>query len=349
MTRARPEPRRILAIQLKRLGDVVLATPAFRALKAAWPAARLTVLTEAPFDEALAGLPEPDEILRHPRGLLASLDFGRRLAGAGYDAVFDFYGSATSARLALSTGAPLRVGWAHRGRRLAYTRAVPLPPPSPARFTADQKLDLLRALGEAPVDAAPRLAAPANPDPDIERALAEAGLAVGAFLLLAPASRRVYKRWDAARWAGAVEGFHAATGARALLAGGPGEEPQLAAVRAATRPEALAAVLTVPRVSAWLTLLTRATALLAPDGGVRHVAQGLGRPTLGLFGPQDPAHWLCPAPPGRHVALRGRRADCAVACSRGEVPCPCLAGRTATDVLELLLPLWRDAVSAPLR
>lgn len=349
MTRPRPEPRRILAIQLKRLGDVVLATPAFRALKAAWPAAHLAVLTEAPFDEALAALPEPDEILRHPRGLLASLDFGRRLAGAGYDAVFDFYGSATSARLALSTGAPLRVGWAHRGRRLAYTRVVPLPPPTPARFTADQKLDLLRALGEAPVDVVPRLAAPAASAPDIARALEEAGLSTDPFLLVAPASRRVYKRWEAARWAGVLEGFHAATGARVLLAGGPGEEPQVDAVRAATPPAIRAALLTVPRVSAWLTLLTHATVILAPDGGVRQVAQGLGRPTLGLFGPQDPAHWLSPLPPGRHVALRGRRADCALACSRGDVPCPCLAGRTAADVLERLLPLWRDAVSAPLR
>lgn len=343
------EPRRVLAIQLKRLGDVVLATPAFRALKAAWPAARLTVLTEAPFHEILAGVPGPDEVLVHPRGLLASLNFGRRLAAEGYDAVFDFYGSATSARLALASGAPLRVGWAHRGRRLAYTRAVTLPPAEPARFTADQKLDLLRAVGMTPVDSAPRLCRPATPDPDIESGLAAAGLADRPFLLVAPASRRAYKRWSTTGWASVIAGFHAETGAPTLLAGGPGEEAQVDGVRAALPAAALAGILTVPRITAWLTLLDRAALLLGPDGGVRQMAQAQAVPTLGLFGPQEPAHWICPVPPGRHVGLRGRRADCAIHCSRGEAPCACLASRPPEEILERLLALWRAAAAAPLR
>ena len=42
----RPPGARVLAIQLRRLGDLVLAEPAFRSLKAGVPGSRLTVLTE---------------------------------------------------------------------------------------------------------------------------------------------------------------------------------------------------------------------------------------------------------------------------------------------------------------
>ena len=55
MTSIDPAPRRILVIHVSRIGDTLLATPALRAIAAAWPEARITVL----------GHPKRVEILRH--------------------------------------------------------------------------------------------------------------------------------------------------------------------------------------------------------------------------------------------------------------------------------------------
>lgn len=341
-------PARVVVLQLKRLGDLILATPALRTLNEAWPAARLTVVTESPFDQALEGLPGLEEVLCHPRGIIESLALGRRLRALDAECVLDFYGSVTSARLALTTGAPVRVGWARRGRRFAYTHAVPIAVAEPPRFTADQKLDLLRAIGLSPTDATPRLAPVPLSGSSLGPRLVELGLAGRRFLVVAPASRREYKRWSAAAWAQVIRGFRASTGGAVCLAGGPGEEAQLAEVMAHFPDAEAPAMISVPTLAGWRTLLPAAALFIGPDGGARQLAQALGVPTVGLFGPQHPAHWVSPVPAGRHIGLRAREADCAGRCARTREPCACLARLAPEKVVGVLCGQWQTAIGRSL-
>src|SRR4051812_11284331 len=57
--------RRVLAVRLDNMGDVVLAGPALRAIKAAAPAARLTLLASPAGAQAAALLPWVDEVIVH--------------------------------------------------------------------------------------------------------------------------------------------------------------------------------------------------------------------------------------------------------------------------------------------
>ena len=63
-------PRNVLAIKLRYLGDVLLATPALHALKAAYPTARLSVLVNRGTDAVLRGNEDVDEIIPLDRGSL---------------------------------------------------------------------------------------------------------------------------------------------------------------------------------------------------------------------------------------------------------------------------------------
>ncbi|HEY6083811.1 MAG TPA: hypothetical protein VIU63_00355, partial [Nitrospira sp.] len=65
-------PEKILVIKLRYLGDVLLATPALQALKAAYPVARLTVVVNPGTESILANNPHIDEILPLNRGSLAA-------------------------------------------------------------------------------------------------------------------------------------------------------------------------------------------------------------------------------------------------------------------------------------
>ena len=56
-------PRNILAIKLRYLGDVLLATPTLHALKTAYPTARLSVLVNRGTDAVLRANPDVDEII----------------------------------------------------------------------------------------------------------------------------------------------------------------------------------------------------------------------------------------------------------------------------------------------
>lgn len=332
----------VLVLQLKRLGDLLLALPALAAFRSAAPGRGITLVTEAPFDEVLGADLPVDEVLRHPRGVLAGLDFGRKLGARRFAAAVDFQGSVASARLAWQSGAPVRIGWRLRWRGALYTTAVPRPARVPARHTADQKLDLLRRLGVPLPDAAPpfRLLPTGEEQGAAAETLRALGLAGDVpFLLAAPASRRAYKRWSAPAFAEALDRFRAATGAPVLLAGGPGEEEQLAAV--AARVERPVACHTVVGLRRFLALLSSAAAVLAPDGGARQMAEAAGTPTLALFGPQDPGHWTRLS--ARHRAVSGRRADCRIRCSKRTEPCACLAAMTPAVVAAELVALWQTA------
>ena len=348
-------PRRILAIQLRRLGDLILTTPALRALKEGWPRARITVLTERPFDDVLAGNPAVDEVLLHQRGALSSLACGAGLRRGRFDVVLDFHGNPSSARLAWQTGAPLRIGWAHRLRRLAYTRALPLSPAGPPRHTALAHLDLVRALAEAhpgrpwsESTGGPELFVTGRELADGRDLAAQAGLQPATpFLAAAPASRRAYKEWPAGSFAEVLSRFHQATGAPILLLGGPGEDAMLEAVAAGwleRLPGRTPLVARPSTVRSLIGCLAGSAAFFGPDGGARQIAEALGVPTLGLFGPQEPAVWTRLS--SRHRAVSGRRSDCRIRCSRIQAPCACLAAVDPARVAAELIGLWREEVVA---
>jgi heptosyltransferase-3 len=80
-----PEPREILYINVSRIGDTLLVTPAVRAVAARWPAARITLLAHPKREEVVRNLP-----FVHHTG---SIEKGRarlmgRLPGKPFDLAF---------------------------------------------------------------------------------------------------------------------------------------------------------------------------------------------------------------------------------------------------------------------
>lgn len=57
------EQPNILVVRLSSLGDIVLSSPVYKNIKAAWPHARITLMVKPAFSQALAGHPDIDEIL----------------------------------------------------------------------------------------------------------------------------------------------------------------------------------------------------------------------------------------------------------------------------------------------
>ena len=114
----------ILLIRLRLIGDVVFTTPIPRALKRAFPAARITYLVEPAAAPVVSGNPHLDEVIVAPtgrqgwRGSRFDLRLARRLRRARYDLVIDLHGGPRSAWLALATGAPRTHRVCHPGADL---------------------------------------------------------------------------------------------------------------------------------------------------------------------------------------------------------------------------------------
>jgi len=161
------DPHRILLIQLRRIGDVLLATPAFRAVRRRFPGARIELLIEPAYTPLVSRNPHLDEVIAVPR----RQSFARDLAAIAelrrrrFDLAVDFLGKPRTALWSRLSGAPRRIGYDTRGRRWTYTDRVP--PGDPAAYTVRHKAALLAPLGaeldderlEFPIDAADRDAA----------------------------------------------------------------------------------------------------------------------------------------------------------------------------------------------
>ncbi len=124
---------RVLFIRLRSLGDTVLSTPLYAALKAWRPDLRITVLVESPNGEVLKHNPDVDQVLTIPGapGPLSSL-FSRATAlreirAARFDCCINLHGGSTSAWLTLLSGSLHRVGLKSFRNTFAYTQTLDIP------------------------------------------------------------------------------------------------------------------------------------------------------------------------------------------------------------------------------
>jgi ADP-heptose:LPS heptosyltransferase len=92
--------RRILLIRLHHLGDVLLTTPAIRALRGAFPDATIDFVTRGPAVELLAGNAGVDSVLPYGAGVRGAIGVLREVRRRGYDAVVDFHSTPGSAQIA---------------------------------------------------------------------------------------------------------------------------------------------------------------------------------------------------------------------------------------------------------
>ncbi len=287
----------VLAIQLKRIGDLVLTAPALRAMRTG--GARVTLAVHAgtaALLPALVGSAVDEALVYRAAGGNSAL--WRRLLRGGWDASVDFTGRDRSALMTLFAHAPRRViarpalrkaGW----RRFAYN--VVVDSSVRERHTVDHSLDHLQGIGLAATADGSALQLPSEHIAQADTALAEAGI-TGPFAVVHPGSARAEKYWVPARWAEIIRHLARERGLPCVLTGGKGdpfEDAHLAQIRAALGADANLCADFAGRLDL-LTLaatLARAELCVSVDSGPMHLAAAFRRPQVALFGPTNPFHW----------------------------------------------------------
>ncbi len=289
------EPGRILLVKFWGLGNLVLLLPVFRALRLRYPRARIELLTLRRNRELLEGVEDLDALhLVNDRNLLtvawSYLDALLRVRSRRPDLVVDFEQFArASALFAFLSGAPQTVGLdtPGQGRGRMFHARVPY---DDARHTSGTFLDLARAAGveqeryeplPPPVFAADREAAG-----EVLR-----GTAGGPVFVLHPGSGDNFlgRRWAPGNFAALADHLLERHGGTAVLTGTAGEKGLVEEVRGAMargdRAVNAAGRLGVRGLAA---LCGRAALVVSNDTAPVHLASALGRPVLGIYGPNTP-------------------------------------------------------------
>ena len=337
-------PRRILVLQQRQIGDVLLATPAVAAIRRRFPEAEIHFLTESKCADMLVGNPDIDRIIpmdkRRLRGL-AAFAWYWSTARQGYDLVIDFQSLPRLKWITLFSGAPIRFAATRKRRTSLIYNAFP--DPICGGYAAWEKVDLLSALGIENLHEPPKLILS---DAELKAAdafLAGLGLKPGERLVtLDVTHRRPGCKWPAAYFAKAVGILHAAHPSLRFLAfWGPGERDQAMEMFDDVPPEARSAVMRIPDVQPLRMIaacIARASLHLGNCSAPQHMAAALGTRACIVVGATGPA-WHCPTPGNTDVAAG---LHCQF-CHRHECPdgYPCLKGlmpdtvaKAAMDLLE---------------
>ena len=284
--------RSILVVIPQRIGDVLLATPLLRSLKAAWPEAAIDVLVFRGTEGVLAAHPDVRRVLvvarqpdvrEHVR--LLGMLFRR------YDIALSLLPGDRPTFYAWLAGR-WRAGILVPGLRWAWKRALLtrwVPFEARGWHTVRTYLRLTEVLG-IPARSEVTVGWTAEDEGAVTRVLgdAEAGAALA---VLHPHPKFTYKQWHEAGWLEVARDL-AGRGCRIVLTGGPDpeERAEVAALAQRMPPGTVdtSGRLTLVQVAC---LLSRGRIYVGPDTAVTHLAAAVGIPTVALYGPSDPVTW----------------------------------------------------------
>jgi predicted lipopolysaccharide heptosyltransferase III len=283
----------ILLIQLKRIGDLILTTPAIAALRETFPNARLSLVVSPAVEGLLPAISGIDKVFVVKGKADDALDW-IALAWGKFDYCLDFTRNDRSSFLTLLSQARKRITSDHPNlrskiRARSYNEFVE----SPVRLlhTVDYHLALLKPLG---IDDASRAIQLELPDSTVERAeqLLKTAQAGEEFVLVHPGSARAEKFWEADRWAQLIDHCVQERQFRCVLTGGrsPMERAQIATIKSSSRSN----VIDLSGKTDLLTLaavVRKARLLITVDSAPMHFAAAWGTPQVVLFGPTNPFHW----------------------------------------------------------
>ena len=228
---------KILLVRLRRIGDIVMTTPAITALKQALPQASLTYVVEEPYVRLIEGNPDIAKTIRIPphQHVASFLDLVRRLRRERFDIAVDFHGGPRASRITWLSGARLKVGYELKHKGLMYDIRVPRSRDSPPVHSVENHLNLVRAAGVDIQEPWPRLRLPpARPEETqrIEELWAGHGLTGNKAVVVHVGAGNPFRDWGAPNLTDLALRLAALPDVRVALVGSAEDRPRAGEIRA---------------------------------------------------------------------------------------------------------------------
>ncbi|MDR2905019.1 MAG: glycosyltransferase family 9 protein [Helicobacteraceae bacterium] len=138
---------KILLIQLRQLGDVILTSAATRQLRKIYPDAEIVFMSEHLGINAYKFSPRVNRIWAINRKLsfIETIKLFLQVRHEKFDLVIDYFSNPRSAQITFFSGAKERTGFNFNLRKLAYTKSVNIP--FAEEYAAKSKIRLIEHLG----------------------------------------------------------------------------------------------------------------------------------------------------------------------------------------------------------
>lgn len=299
----------ILAIQLKRIGDVIVTTPALSLLSAKFPAARIFLAVDsvpALLGPAFRNIERVHTFARNSKNLRELL----RIGSVDFEYCLDFTGTDRSALVTAMSRAKKRVTFSRfaqqQPRKLLYN--VKVDSDVRQRHTIDHYCDLVTGAFDLPEPPPNQqrsqpdfshlphglLAPPLSAVKQVRELLEERDLRAGQYFIIHPGAARSEKMWNRDRWVEVIDYLIGTSGCGCIITGSKArsELRHVAAIMDLLPDHLpvhnLAGSTDLP---ALLELVRNARFVVGVDTSIIHIAGAFEVPHLALYGDTNPYHW----------------------------------------------------------
>lgn len=296
-------PHRILLIQIRQIGDVLLTTPLAKILKQHYPKSYIAFLAEKPSYDVISGNPYIDEAIvlnKKERNFFSTIESIRKIRNKNFDLVIDTFGNPRSALITFFSGAKYRMGFDYRGRKHFYN--IKAKRSLKPKYAVDFKVDILKAIGVKSQERELYINVPAEAEEYIQNFLNSASITKDDFLIsISPVSRRSYKIWPKERFAQLSDLLISRYKAKVIFVWGPGERKYIEEIASIMQYKPIISCET-RSLKELAALLKRCHLHIGNDNATKHIAVAIKTPTITIFGPSSNISWN--PPDNMHKAIK---------------------------------------------
>ena len=292
---------RILVIKLSAIGDIVLATPSFRAIRKKFPNAHITLLVGRDAVPLVQQCPYLNDVIvydpsRKDRKGSSRLKLAAELRRRGFDRVIDLQNNKTSQLLSYLSLAPKRYGFDRGPFRFLVNFKIKDPGAMPPVAHQGKLLSLLDI---QEMEEALELWPSPKDEEAVDRLLRQEWLSGNETLVgvnLGGSPRWETKRWPVGYIAELCDRL-AQDKVRVVVTGGDGERDLLQKLLSRVRTKPIVAVgkTSLPQLAC---LIRRCRAFVTVDSAPMHIAASVHVPVIAFFGPTDPKRHFPPTEKG---------------------------------------------------
>ena len=287
------------------VGDVVMATPAIRALrKLAGTDGELVGIMRSYVSEVLAGTPWLDRQILYDKGKqrfgMPGREFFRELRDARLDKVVLLTNSMRTAIMAWRSGAQDRIGYRGQGRAILLTNRVRpgIAVDGGAAPALDAYLQLAEAAGCGPESPQLELTTTAEDERAADGVWQRLGLPSGerVVVLNSGGAFGAAKQWPAEYFSELAKRIVLGEQYSVLVNCGPAEREIAREIAARADHPHVVSLADTAQLPVGLTkaCIRRSRLLVTTDSGPRYFGVAFDRPVVTLFGPTDPARTRLP-------------------------------------------------------
>lgn len=343
--------KNIIVIKLRYLGDVVVSTPVFEALRHHYPQASITALVNKGTEAMLSGNPNVDRIFILERDKNPIIDLKKQLSLIAklrkfrFDLALELTNNDRGATYSFLGGSKRRLGYRPKtlkflGRHLLFTDLITL---RKGQHMVDRHLQMIEHLGHTPHAKTPSLYVKREAEASCEAILGHNNLSLeDNFVVLHPILKATYRAWRIEEYAKLCDYIFDTFGIPTVMVCGPSsnEVSFVDKIMKTTKcsPINLGGILSLEELVA---LISHATLFIGIDSGPMHMAAALETPVAAIFGPQTKVTW---GPYGENHVVIQKEWDCVPCIQKG-----CNNSGTSRCLDELSLEEVIGAVEPQLR